>query len=57
MRQMPPDFAAIARYRTPDQIRDRIMFPAMHVNMPRWPDLLRADEIDALVAYVAGLSG
>lgn len=52
----PPSFAAIAGYRTPDQIYARIVFPAMHSGMPEVAFyLLGKDEIASIVAYIVSL--
>jgi mono/diheme cytochrome c family protein len=52
----PPSFAAIAWYRTRDQIWARTMFPALHSAMPQVAPWLFSDEdMDDLIAYVVSL--
>jgi mono/diheme cytochrome c family protein len=52
----PPSFAAIAWYRTPDQIWARTMFPALHSAMPQVaPWLFSEEDMDDLIAYVVSL--
>jgi mono/diheme cytochrome c family protein len=52
MKQDPPSFAAIAVYRTPDQIRSKILAP--HVAMPDVAQVLGLN-VDDLVAYIVSL--
>jgi mono/diheme cytochrome c family protein len=52
MKQDPPSFAAIAVYRSPDQIRDKIIAP--HVAMPEVAQVLDLN-VDDLVAYITSL--
>lgn len=52
---MPPSFASIAAFRTPDEIETRIWWPAMHSRMPQMSNLLTADEVAALTAYIVSL--
>lgn len=52
MKQDPPSFAAIAVYRSPDQIRSKIIAP--HVAMPQVAQVLGL-EVDNLVAYIVSL--
>jgi mono/diheme cytochrome c family protein len=52
MRQEPPAFAAIAVYRSPEQIRARIVFP--HQAMPEYAQILGLDA-DDLTAYIVSL--
>ena len=54
-KQDTPSFAAIAVYRSEEQIRQRIMFPAVHAAMPRMGLVLDPRTIDNLVAYIASL--
>jgi len=55
-KQIPPDFAEIARYRPPDWIRAYIISPHPNSPMPtRAISLLDADQLDAIVAYIASL--
>ena len=51
----PPSFAAIAGYRSEDQILARILFPSLHASMPAWVNWISRDEIDDLVAYIRSL--
>lgn len=53
-KQDPPSFAAIAVYRSPDQIRARIVQP-IHADMPRYADYMIGGNIDDMVAYIASL--
>ena len=50
----PPSFAAIAKYRTADQVRERIVRP-IHEKMPRYVDYMIAGNIDDMVAYIMSL--
>ena len=52
MKQDPPSFAAIAVYRSPDQIRSKIIAP--HVGMPEVAQILGL-EVDDLIAYIVSL--
>jgi mono/diheme cytochrome c family protein len=52
MKQEPPSFAAIAVYRTADQIRSRIAAP--HTGMPEIAQVLGLN-LDDLVAYIVSL--
>lgn len=55
-KQYPPSFASIAVYRSEDQVRARIVFPALHSAMPdvaRY--LIDARGVDNLVAYITSL--
>ncbi len=51
----PPSFAAIAVYRSPDQIYGRIAFPPLHAGMPQLAYILTPNNIDDLVAYISSL--
>lgn len=53
-KQEPPSFAAIAKYRSPDQIRRRIVMP-IHESMPRYIDYMIGGNIDDMVAYIVTL--
>ncbi len=55
MKQEVPSFAAIAVFRSPDQITDRIWFPPMHSRMPPWSQYLMAEDVANLTAYIASL--
>jgi mono/diheme cytochrome c family protein len=52
MKQDPPSFAAIAVYRSPDQIREKILAP--HQGMPEVAQVLDLN-VDDLVAYITSL--
>lgn len=55
-KEYPPSFAAIARFRAPEQIYARIVFPAMHSGMPEAAFyLLSRDQVTALVDYIVSL--
>lgn len=51
----PPSFAAIAVYRSPDQIYGRIAFPPLHSSMPSVGYMLTPENIEDLVAYIVSL--
>ncbi len=51
----PPSFAAIAVFRSSDQILARIAFPPLHVSMPQIAYILTPQNIDDLVAYIVSL--
>ena len=51
----PPSFAAVAVYRSPDQISSRISFPRRHYGMPRIGLILDIEAVDDLVAYITSL--
>ncbi|WP_439123018.1 c-type cytochrome [Marivita sp.] len=53
-KQDPPSFAAIAVYRSPEQIRQRIVTP-IHADMPRYSEYMIGGNIDDMVAYIASL--
>ena len=53
----PPSFAAIAVYRSPEQIHGRIAFPPLHSSMPGIGYLLTPENIEDLVAYIVSLDG
>lgn len=50
----PPSFAAIAIYRSEDQIRKRIVDP-IHDDMPDYSRYMIGGNIDDMVAYIASL--
>jgi mono/diheme cytochrome c family protein len=52
MKQEPPSFAAIAVYRTSEQIRSKIAAP--HMGMPEIAQVLGLN-LDDLVAYIVSL--
>ncbi|NNF72724.1 MAG: cytochrome c [Rhodobacteraceae bacterium] len=51
----PPSFAAVAVYRSEEQIFSRISLPAPHHGMPRIGLILDLEAVDDLVAYIASL--
>lgn len=53
-KQEPPSFAAIAVYRSSEQIRSRITTP-IHANMPRYIEYMIGENIDDMVAYIVSL--
>lgn len=54
-KEYPPSFAAIAVYRSDDQIYGRIMFPPVHVGMPEIGYMLSPINVEHLVAYIRSL--
>jgi len=50
----PPSFAAIATYRSKEQIRHRIIMP-IHEAMPRYTEYMIGGNIDDMVAYIGSL--
>lgn len=50
----PPSFAAIAKYRSKEQIRRRIVSP-IHESMPRYTEYMVNRNIDDMVAYIVSL--
>ncbi len=55
-KQYPPSFAAVAVFRSADQIRVRIIFPPQHSGMPELVQLmLNMENVDDLVAYITSL--
>lgn len=53
-KQDPPSFAAIAKYRSADQIKQRIISPRSH-QMPRYTQYMIGGNIDDMVAYIVSL--
>ncbi len=53
-KQEPPSFAAIAVYRTAEQIRARIVNP-IHDDMPDYKRYMIGGNIDDMVAYITSL--
>ena len=51
----PPSFAAIAVYRSDEQVFGRIMFPPLHSGMPQVGYRLTPDNVAHLVAYIRSL--
>jgi len=49
-----PSFAAIAKYRSAEQVRRRIITP-IHERMPRYKDYMIGGNIDDMVAYIMSL--
>ncbi|MDH3659881.1 MAG: cytochrome c [Alphaproteobacteria bacterium] len=54
-KEHPPSFAAIAVYRSEEQIYGRIMFPPLHSSMPQLGYMLSPDNVEHLVAYIQSL--
>jgi mono/diheme cytochrome c family protein len=54
-KEHPPSFAAIAIYRSEEQIYGRIMFPPLHSAMPEIGYMLTPDNVEHLVAYIQSL--
>ncbi len=54
-KEHPPSFAAIAVYRSEEQIYGRIMFPPLHSSMPEVGYMLTPDNVEHLVAYIRSL--
>lgn len=54
-KEHPPSFAAIAVYRSEEQIFGRIMFPPLHSSMPQLGYMLSPDNVEHLVAYIRSL--
>ncbi|WP_372573536.1 c-type cytochrome [Ruegeria jejuensis] len=50
----PPSFAAIAKYRSEEQIRHRIEQP-IHEDMPRYTEYMIGGNIGDMVAYIVSL--
>lgn len=53
-KQEPPSFAAIAVYRSDEQIRERILNPS-HNSMPDYKRYMIGGNIDDMVAYIRSL--
>ncbi|MGI9434096.1 MAG: c-type cytochrome [Geminicoccaceae bacterium] len=54
-KEHPSSFAAIAAYRSEEQIYGRIMFPPLHSAMPQLGYMLTPDNVEHLVAYIQSL--
>ena len=54
-KQFPPSFAAIAVFRSPEDIRARILYPPLHSNMPQMGIIWAPGVINNLVAYIVSL--
>ena len=55
MKQHPPAFAAIARFRPEAQIRTSIWFPVLHDGMPQVINILNRQSVADLTAYILSL--
>ena len=55
MKQHPPAFAAIARFRPEEQIRASIWLPALHAGMPQVMNVLDRQSVEDLTAYIVSL--
>ena len=55
MKDYPPSFWAIARYRDDVQVRARIWAPPAHAQMPYFAEILFPNQVEDLVAYIRGL--
>ena len=55
MKQHPPAFAAIAKFRPEEQIRASIWFPALHAGMPQVMNVLDREAVEDLTAYIVSL--
>jgi len=53
-KMQPPSFAAIAKFRSREQIEHRIVEP-LHVSMPRYNEYMIGGNIDDMVAYIVSL--
>ena len=53
-KQDPPSFAAIAKYRSAVQIKERIISPSNH-QMPRYTQYMIGGNLDDMVAYIVSL--
>ena len=47
---------AIAVFRSPDQITERIWFPPIHSRMPPWYQIFEKQDVDNLTAYIVSLA-
>lgn len=55
-KQIPPSFAAVAVYRSDNQIRNRIFYPDVHSGMSRQLGLVfNVTTVEDLVAYIRSL--
>ena len=55
MKDYPPSFWAIARYRDDFQVRARIWSPPAHAQMPYFAEILFPNQVEDLVAYIRSL--
>ena len=55
MKQHPPAFAAIARFRPEEQIRASIWLPALHAGMPQVMNVLDRQSVEDLTTYILSL--
>ena len=53
-KMQPPSFAAIAKFRSKEQIEHRIVEP-LHVSMPLYTEYMIGGNIDDMVAYIVSL--
>ena len=51
----PPSFAAIAVYRSADQIYGRMVFPPLHSGMPELGYMLMPENVEDVLAYIVSL--
>ena len=49
-----PSFAAIARFRSKEQVRNRIVMP-LHDKMPRFTEYMIGGNVDDMVTYIMSL--
>ncbi len=54
-KQHPPSFAAIAVYRSREQMFGRIVYPPLHTGMPSLGFRLSPENMRHLIAYIASL--
>jgi mono/diheme cytochrome c family protein len=54
-KQRPPSFAAIAKYRTREDIWGRIIAPPPHANMPELVWTLTPDDVQHLLDFIVSL--
>jgi mono/diheme cytochrome c family protein len=54
-KQHPPSFAAIAVYRSTEQIYGRIAFAPFHTSMPQISYLITPKNLDDVIAYIVSL--
>jgi mono/diheme cytochrome c family protein len=55
MKTYPPSFDSVSVFRSEEQIRARILFPALHTSMPQWGTFLDLDDVGAVTAYILSL--
>ena len=54
-KQYPPSFAAIAVFRSAQQIYGKIIFPPIHTYMPQIGLISEPGQVDDIVAYIGSL--